>query len=94
MYKENRINVPKFFRTDFSRHFSDSSFKSLSFKFCLIIFLLFYIPKMISWHCLLVFQTLKMSGIHNRSFPGSVLLCSQNHFFAYSQMWHFRKCTP
>ena len=27
-------------------------------------------------------------------FPGSVLLCSQHHIFAYSQIWHSWKCTP
>ena len=25
---------------------------------------------------------------------GSVLLCSEHHFFAYTQIWHSRKCTP
>ena len=37
-----------------------------------------------------VLRTISLVG----PFPGSVLLCSQHHFFACTQIWHSWKCTP
>ena len=47
------------------------------------------IPVASYWHLILLH-----SFSDNWPFPGSVLLCSQHHFFTYTQIWHSWKCTP